>query len=189
MSSKYITYVWYANGALIYNEFLAHTSNPEGQIYDCQEPEGVDNSDCKPYTGIYIVESLGFPFNSLWKPTLTLVGFILIFFFGSALLLKFRAAQSSISRLRPNEQDHSAKKQNVSQPLPDVRPISVTLENYSLAIQKRTLTGRKSTKVSVLKPINTTFEPGILNVIMGPSGSGKTSLHPSTPLPVVRLIL
>ena len=186
---KYITYVWYANGALIYNEFLAHTSNPEGQIYDCQEPGGDDNPDCKPYAGSYIVESLGFPFNSLWKPILTLVGFALVFFFGSALLLRFRTAQLSISRVRPNEKDHSAKMQNISRPHPNVRPISVTLDSYSLAIQKRSLTGRKSTKVSVLKPINTTFEPGLLNVIMGPSGSGKTSLYPPTTLPVVRLIL
>lgn len=189
MSLKYIAYVWYANGALIYNEFLAYTSNLEGQIYDCQEPGGVDNPDCKPYTGSYIVESLGFPFNSLWKPTLTLVAFALVFFFGSALLLKFQAAQLSISRVRPNEKDHSAKMQNVFRPHPDVRPISVTLDSYSLAIQKRSLTGRKSIKVSVLKPINTTFEPGLLNVIMGPSGSGKTSLHPPTTLPVLRLIL
>ncbi|KAA6413350.1 MAG: hypothetical protein FRX48_03096 [Lasallia pustulata] len=186
---KYIAYVWYANGALVYNEFLAHTSNPERQIYDCQEPGGVDNPDCKPYTGIYIVESLGFPFNSLWKPTLTLVAFPLVFFFGSALLLKFQAAHLSISRVRPNEKDHSAKMQNVSWPHPDVRPISVTLDSYSLAIQKRSLTGRMGIKVSVLKPINTTFEPGLLNVIMGPSGSGKTSLHPPTILPVLRLIL
>lgn len=135
------------------------------------------------------MESLGFPFNSLWKPALPLVGFTLVFSFGSALLLKFRAAQSSISRVHSDEKDHSAKEQNVSRPLPDIRTISITLKDYSLTIQKRSLTGRKSTKISVLKPINTTFEPGILNVIMGPSGSGKTSLHPPTTLPAVRLIL
>ena len=176
--SKYIAYVWYANAALIYNEFLAHTSNPEGQIYDCKEPGGIENLACRPYTGVYIMESLGFPFTSLWKPAMILVGFILAFFFGSAIILEFRPPQSSTSRLRPTENDHTAAQQIRVSPLPDSRLVSVTLENYSLAIQKRNFTGRKSDNVSVLKPINTTFESGILNVIMGPSGSGKTSVNP-----------
>ena len=43
MITDYITYVWHANGAFIYNEFLAHASNPEGHIYDFPELEGIDN--------------------------------------------------------------------------------------------------------------------------------------------------
>ena len=126
------------------------------------------------------MKSLGFPFNSLWKPAVILVGFILIFFFGSAAILKLRPAPSSISRFRPNEKDEpSTAQESNSSSVPNPRMVSVTLEDYSLAIQKRDLTWRKRDNVTILKPINTTFESGIMNVIMGPSGSGKTSLNPS----------
>ena len=179
-TSKYIAYVWYANGALIYNEFLAHTSNPEGQIYDCQEQGGIQNPACKPYTGTYIVKSLGFPFNSLWKPAVILVGFILVFFFGSAAILKLRPAPSSISKFRPKEkEDQSTVQESKPASVLGSRTVSITLEGYSLAVQKRDLIRRKRDNVTILRQINTTFESGILNVIMGPSGSGKTSLNPS----------
>ena len=175
---KYITYVWYANAALSYNEFLAHTSNPEGQLYDCKEPGGFENPACKPYTGVYIMDSLGFPFKSLWEPTLILVAMIILFFFGAAILLQFRPAQLSISQAHPNGKDFSAGEQTISQPHPVIRGVNVALDNYHLAIQKRSMLWRNSSKICVLKPITTTFESGILNVIMGPSGSGKTYLLP-----------
>ena len=168
--------MWYANAALIYNEFLAHTSNPEGQLYDCKEPGGFENPACKPYTGVYIVNSLGFPFNSLREPTSILVAMIILFFFGAAILLKFRRAQLSISQAHPNGKDFSAGEQTISQAHADIRGVNVALDNYNLAIRKRSMPWRNSSKVCVLKPITTTFEPGILNVIMGPSGSGKTYL-------------
>ena len=168
--------MWYANAALIYNEFLAHTSNPEGQLYDCKEPGGFQDPACKPYTGVYIVDSLGFPFRSLREPTLVLVSMILLFFFGAAILLNFRRAQSSISQTRPNVKDFSAGAQAISQPHPDIRGVSVALDKYSLVIQKGRMLWTNSSKVCVLEPITTTFEPGILNVVMGPSGSGKTYL-------------
>ena len=123
------------------------------------------------------MKSLGFPFNSLWKPAVILVGFILVFFFGSAAILKLRPAPSSISRFRPNDKDCSIAQEIKISSVADSRRVSVTLEDYSLAIQKRDLTRRKRDNVTILKPINTTFESGILNVIMGPSGSGKTSLN------------
>lgn len=51
--------------------------------------------------------------------------------------------------------------------------VNVALDKYNLAMQKRSMLWRNSGKICVLKPITTTFESGILNVIMGPSGSGK----------------
>lgn len=63
----------------------------------------------------------------------------------------------------------------VARSLGEVRTVHVSLHDCSLAIQKRKWVRGKSSKSS-LKPITTTFEPGMLNVIMGPSGSGKTSL-------------
>lgn len=177
MSKKYIAYVWYANGAFVYNEFLAHTSNPAGQLYDCREPAGFEDPRCKPYTGQYIVETLGFPFASLWTPIMVLAGFALFFFFGSAVLLKCRPIELSVSRERSNGKDQEATYSPIG-PWPHRdRAVDVSLENYSLDIQNRSLPGRKSTKVSILKPINMKFEPGKLNVIMGPSGSGKTYEH------------
>jgi hypothetical protein len=178
ISEKYVAYVWYVNGALLYNEFLAHTSNPAGQLYDCREPGGFNDPLCKPYTGKFIVESLGFSFASLWIPIVIVVGFVLLFFFGSALLLICRPMEMSVSQARSKGKDQEATHRPLEPGPHQDRPVDVRLENYSLDIQRRSFPWRKSTKVSILKPLNTTFEPGKLNVIMGPSGSGKTLVHP-----------
>ena len=175
---KYIAYVWYADGALVYNEFLAHTSNPVGQLYDCHEPGGFSSPLCKPYTGKYISDSLGYPFDSLWMPIVILAGFALLFFFSSALVLKCKPIKLSVSQERSIEKDQNATHSQM-EPWPHRdRAVDVSLENYSLDIHKRSFPWRKSTKLSILKPIHTRFEPGTLSVIMGPSGSGKTFVHP-----------
>lgn len=61
---------------------LAHT--PIIQIYDRQALGGIHITACKSYTGTYIVKALQFPFHSLWKPALMLVGFILVFILGNS---------------------------------------------------------------------------------------------------------
>lgn len=178
---KYIAYVWYADGALVYNEFLAHTSNPVGQLYDCREPGGFSSPLCRPYTGKYIFDSLGYSFDSLWTPIVILAGFACLFFFSSALFLKYKPVQLSVSRERSIEKDQNAM-QSQMEPWPHRdRAVDVSLENYSLDIYKRSFPWRKSTKLSILKPIHMRFEAGTLSVIMGPSGSGKTFVHPYWP--------
>lgn len=56
----------------------------------------------------------------------------------------------------------------------DEQTITVTLDNFGLEVQLKRLFGKNTTK-RILHPVNTSFEPGVLNVIMGPSGSGKSS--------------
>jgi len=153
------------------NEFVGHTSDPAGQLYDCPVSGGTANPACKQYTGAYIMESLGFPSNWIIRPIIVLLAFVITFYLGAALILQFWKVKMSISRARKTEVDQSAGKENlIARSLEEVRTVDIRLHKYSLDIQKRKLFFKKATKVSVLKPINTRFEPGLLNVIMGPSG-------------------
>lgn len=108
---------------------------------------------------------------------MVLVAFVLAFSLCSGVLLRYLKVEMSISRARTNDVDSLiGKEQIISRSLQEVRTIAIALDGYSLEIQKHKLWGAKASKISILKPINARFEPGILNVIMGPSGSGKTSL-------------
>ena len=159
------------------NEFVGHTSDPAGQLYDCPFTGGTTNPSCKEYTGLYIMQSLGFPSNWIVRPVIVLLAFAIAFFLGASLILLYWKVEIGISRARNNDTDYSSGKEKMtSRSLDDVRTITIKLDNYTLDIQKRDVRLRKPCKLSILKPLNTTFEPGVLNVIMGPSGSGKTSL-------------
>ena len=125
--------------------------------------------------GNYIAESLGFPFVSLWTPITALVAFILVFSVASATLLKFHVPSQgtpAIYRNQGNEDFHETD--NDSESHEGCRTLDVTLKGYGLCTKKRNLLRRKTSKLSLLKPIDTTFKSGILNIIIGPSGSGKT---------------
>lgn len=169
--------MFYGFGALASNEFVGHTSNPAGRIYDCPYPEDASDAVCEEFTGAYVMRSLGFPADWIIRPILVLLAFIIAFYLGAAVVLKFKTVGIGISRARKTELDTSLGKEELAaHSLDGRRTIKVTLQDYSLDIQKRNWRLRKSEKKSILKPINTTFEHGVLNVIMGPSGSGKTSL-------------
>ncbi|KAH7355578.1 ABC transporter-like protein [Pyrenochaeta sp. MPI-SDFR-AT-0127] len=166
--TKWIAYVFYAFGALCANEFT-------GSFYDCPLEGGPSNPACKEYTGEFILDSLGFPDNWVWRPIVALLGFAIAFYIGAGVLLKFWSAEIAMARARPSNMDASAGKEKMGERAPgDVRTISIRLENYSMDIEKRSL--RKRWNKAILKPLNADFRPGSLNVIMGPSGSGKTSL-------------
>lgn len=166
--TKWIAYVFYAFGALCANEFSGH-------FYDCPLEGGRSNPDCKEYDGDFIMDSLGFPNNWVWRPILALLGFAIAFYVGAGLLLKFWNAEIAMARARPTNTDASAGKEKMNaRPPENVRTIDIRLENYGLDVEKRSLR-KKSTK-TILNPITADFRPGSLNVIMGPSGSGKTSL-------------
>ena len=116
------------------------------------------------------MESLGFPSNWIMRPIIILLAFAVAFYLGAALILQFWKVEMSVSRAQKTEVDQSAGKENLTaRSLEEVRTVDITLHNYSLDIKKRNLF-KKAAKFSVLKPINTRFEPGLLNVIMGPSG-------------------
>ena len=162
---------------MVANEFLGHTSDPAGQLYDCPFAGGAENPACKEYTGLYIVQSLGLPSNWVVRPIIVLLAFAVAFYLGAGLILQYWKAGIEVTRAQKNDTDYSSGKEKMtSRSLDDVRTITIRLDNYTLDIQKRDARLRKIPKLSILKPVNATFEPGVLNVIMGPSGSGKTSL-------------
>ncbi|KAF1945804.1 P-loop containing nucleoside triphosphate hydrolase protein [Clathrospora elynae] len=166
--TKWAAYVFYAFGALCANEFT-------GSFYDCPLEGGRSNPGCKQYDGEFILDSLGFPDNWVWRPILALLGFAIAFYVGAGVLLKFWSAEIAMARARPSNMDASAGKENMSGcTSDDVRTISIRLEGYGMDVEKRSL--RKRWTKPILKPLTADFQPGSLNVIMGPSGSGKTSL-------------
>ncbi|KAF2640204.1 ABC transporter-like protein [Massarina eburnea CBS 473.64] len=165
--TKWAAYVFYAFGALASNEFA-------GSFYDCPFEGGLSNPACKEYTGDFILNSLGFPDDWIWRPILALFGFVIAFYFGAALLLKFWSAEIAMARARPSNMDASAGKEKmVARSQDEVRTVTIRLDGYGLDIEKRSVKTR--TTKSILKPLTVEFQPGTLNVIMGPSGSGKTS--------------
>ncbi|KAL1967562.1 hypothetical protein VTN77DRAFT_3077 [Rasamsonia byssochlamydoides] len=174
---KWTAYTFYIFGALCANEFMG-TSGPEyGQFYDC--PYSTDPLDpaCKEYTGIFIMESLGFPSNWIWRPCVILVGFVIGFYVLAGLLLQYNRFAMGIAQARKSGGDVKTGKEKITaHPTQDVRRVTISLDKYALDIKKRGLPGRPSRTISILKPITAQFHPGQLNVIMGPSGSGKTSL-------------
>ena len=150
------------------NEFLAHTSDPKGQLYACGEPGGTSNPACDQYTGTYIMSILQIPFTRVERPITILLGYALAFFLGSAAILKILPVRMGISRVRKTDTDYSAGKEKMAQvSLEEVRAISIRLHEYTLAIRKRGVTFWKPTEKAILKSLDTDFRPGQLNVIMG----------------------
>lgn len=167
---KYVAYCYYAVGALFANEF-------QDSFYDCPAPGGASNPECAPYTGRYIMDSLGFPQDWVTRPIIILVAFVVFFYTLAWVGLKFLKVEMTISRARRSEADLSAGKENMkARSIADVRTIDVGLVDFALRLDKRSATGKKLAPKTIFNPVTTTFEAGVLNVIMGPSGSGKTSL-------------
>jgi ABC-type transport system involved in Fe-S cluster assembly fused permease/ATPase subunit len=168
--------VWYANGAFCTNEFVSHTPNPVGQRYACPFPGGSSNPECKPYTGVFIMESLGFPHTWTYNPFLVLVSLVLAHYGGAFFLFAYRKVQIGVVRT-PKLQTEVAKGEDLVliQAAGNARHIEITLDKYGLKVLKRVVLGAKPPIKTLLNP-NTKFEAGKLNAIIGPSGSGKTSL-------------
>ncbi len=169
---QWAAYVFYSNGALAANEFVGHTSDPKGQLYDCPVGGGTSNPACNQYTGLYIMETLGYPSNWIVRPIIVLLGFAIAFFLGAGVLLGLWKAGIGVSRAQKDDTDYSAGKESMTSRYPDdIRKVSIQLKGYSLDIQKRNGRLKQRPKLSILKSVNTTFEPGVLNIIMGPSGA------------------
>lgn len=167
---KWITYTFYAFGAYAANEF-------QGSFYDCPEPGGKDNPACLQYTGDFVMDSLGFPKNWVWRPIIVMCCFVVFFIALSTVGLTFIKVEMSIARPRVSDTDLSAGKEKMTaRSIAEVRTLDVGLDKFALELDKRTISGKKLPRKTIVNPVNTTFEAGTLNVIMGPSGSGKTSL-------------
>ena len=170
--ARYTAYVWYAFGALCANEFA-------GQFYDCPFEGGRTNPACAPYLGESQLELFSIPPNWIWRPIVILLAFAILYFLLSALLFASSRQDIKVAKARTDDTDKAAGKQRMRpRSSGDVRSVTMRLQEYTIGVASRARQGftLRTSDISILKPINTTFEPGTLNVIMGPSGSGKTSL-------------
>ncbi|KAL8893497.1 MAG: hypothetical protein Q9192_005203 [Flavoplaca navasiana] len=84
-------------------------SDPVGHLYNCPAPADFADPACRPFTGAFIVDSLGFSFGSLWIPFLALVAFVLVFIAGSAVLLYFHIPDIGVATARAAVTDHLSK--------------------------------------------------------------------------------
>ncbi|WDK18440.1 ABC transporter [Colletotrichum graminicola] len=167
---KWITYSFYSFGAYCGNEF-------EGNFYDCPAEGGISNPECAQYTGRFIMNSLGFPSNWVWRPIVVMEAFIVFFCVLSAVGLQYIRQEMTIARARNSDTDLSAGKEKMTaRSISEVRTINVELDGFALALDKRAPSGKRLPTKTILNPIDATFHAGKLNIIMGPSGSGKTSL-------------
>ncbi|KAL1862889.1 hypothetical protein Daus18300_008218 [Diaporthe australafricana] len=167
---KYLTYTYYIFSALCGNEF-------HDTFYDCPYPGGESNPSCAPYTGSYILKSLGFPRDWLIVPIVVALAFVIFFYALSWVGLTFVKKEMTIARARVSEHDFSAGKEKLAaRSIEEIRTIDLGLDKFALDLDKRSPWGKKLPRKTILHPVTATFEAGKLNVIMGPSGSGKTSL-------------
>lgn len=166
---RWITYTFFSFGAYAGNEF-------QDNFYDCPVGGG-DDPRCTQFRGNFIMDSLGFPPNWIWRPIVIMIAFVVFFVLLSAIGLKFLKVEMTIARARTSDTDLSAGKEKMAaKSVDEIRAIDLGLENFALDLDKRTAKGKKLPRKTILHPLNATFQAGVLNVIMGPSGSGKTSL-------------
>lgn len=166
---KWTAYVFYAFSTLAANEFV-------GQFYDCPLPGGESDPACLPYTGRFIMDSLAFPHNWVIRPIIILLAYVIMFYTSAWIGLRFLKVEMSIAKARHTEEDLSAGKEKMTVRSAETRTVDIGLDKFGLAVDKRTILGRKLPTKTILHPITAQFRSGTLNVIMGPSGSGKTSL-------------
>ncbi|KAH8146025.1 uncharacterized protein LAJ45_09947 [Morchella importuna] len=176
---KYISYNWYAFGALVSNEF-------SDKFYACPATNASPtNPQCLEYTGKFILDSLSFPEHWRTVPIVINVSWAVFFYIVAGLLLKFKPVDINVSSARPksDEKDRSAGKENITRTgREQVKEIDVVLDNCSLTIEKPGMSlglfgkTKGTVELEILKGVSSRFEAGKLNVIMGPSGSGKSTL-------------
>ncbi|KAG5975653.1 hypothetical protein E4U55_007602 [Claviceps digitariae] len=167
---KWTTYNFYAFSAYAGNEF-------EGNFYDCPYAGGPSNPACIQYSGDYVMKSLGFPSNWVARPISILASYIVLFVGLSVVGLHLVKVEMTIARSRTSNTDLSAGKEKLTaRSISECRAIDLGLENFALTLEKRNAWGKKLPPKTILHPLTTNFQAGVLNVIMGPSGSGKTSL-------------
>ncbi|KAK4945987.1 hypothetical protein LTR10_014789 [Elasticomyces elasticus] len=165
---KWVAFVFYSFGAYCTNEFAGH-------FYDCPSPGGPSDPACKEYTGAYILASLNIPNNWLWRPIVVMVVFVLVFFILSAATLHVLTTEVEMAKTHTSEVSYSEEDIGTTSGRGDGnRTITVTLDHFGLLVETKRLFKTALAK-PVFQDIDTTFEPGVLNVIMGPSGSGKSS--------------
>lgn len=108
-----------------------------------------------------------------------MLGFLMLIVISTWMALSILRHEMRLANAQQNDADNSAGKERmIARTTEAVRAITIRLENYRLDVQTSSLQRWRweSKTLNILKPVNLTFNPGTLNVVIGPSGSGKTSL-------------
>lgn len=190
---KYISYFWYAFGALTANQY----TNWMGKC-----PYDKDSEQCIQYSGNYQLSVLGYPQNWIAEPIGILVCWVLFFYLLCAAGLRFRNYDIEVAGTKKNrigteeeaEDNATCEEVTLVSALPstansedeekdiEIRrdDIEINLENLNLSVGIAAENSKfyefKRTERVLLDGISASFVPNDVNVIMGPSGGGKTTL-------------
>lgn len=106
-----------------------------------------------------------------------MLAFVVLFVLMSWVGLAFVNVEMTVARPRTSNADLSTGKEKMTaRSIQEIRTIDVGLDRFALRLDKRSVLGKPLPSKAILQPITTTFQAGMLSIIMGPSGSGKTSL-------------
>ncbi|SCU91064.1 LAFA_0F01662g1_1 [Lachancea sp. 'fantastica'] len=173
--TKYITYLWYAFGAMVTNGFANLTCDSE------EERECVGNM---------VLSSLGFPRSWRTTPIIIVFCWSIAFYVVAVLIFKLKTVDVSLAKRIKAKKPNS---KNAKESLPDLESntlgsssltetaLKVEVQSLNMKIRnRRTWTIHKSQETSenitILNDIDAVFKPNTINAIMGPSGSGKSTL-------------
>ena len=173
---KWLTPTFYTFTTLCANEFVGLNGPKQGYIYDC--PFDKWDTRCKMYSGVFIMNSLGLPYDRIWRQIVILSAFTTTSHCAAVLTLHLkpikvhgRQSERVIKTGRPSE----GKKRHYTS---SEHRAMLSLHNYSLQLRRSHLTTWRRAELAspIVGPLTSAFRPGCLNIIMGASGSGKTSL-------------
>lgn len=189
--TKYITFFWYAFGALNANQFTDWMGDCEG-----------DN--CTEYSGNYQLGVLGYPQNWITVPICILVAYFFMINIGAYIGLYYKdsnikLAKTKVDRISKNEDKQAPEVVSNTDAPEDLDTsswcesnndtIDIDLQGITLDVMvkdKDHPSARKSNLAlfakaptvskTLLNDISAHFSANTVNAIMGPSGSGKTTL-------------
>lgn len=151
---------FYAYGALNNNEF-------HGRAFPCQQPSGTTDFSCEQYSGDYQLRISGITL-SLAPQLVAMVALIGLFNIATGFIMFFFPTKMKMSK-KPQTtiKAPTYAEKDVRKPSTETREGAViSLDHYSLEVLHQRPWGAVHRTTSILKPLQTVFEPRKLNVIM-----------------------
>lgn len=164
--TRWIAYVYYGFGAMISNQF-------NGYMGDC--PYDPSSSLCYEYSGEYVLDTLGFPYDWITVPLCVNVGWTVGFWLVSYALLKYVRVTVNVSKKQKTTEAAEALRVSSNTGAHKAR-INLDILDLRLEVERRSGLKMQKRVIPILNGITANFVPGSINAILGPSGSGKSSL-------------